>query len=56
MFRVSRYPQFAPVITTIVLASVAVFEMVGPASTRFALIRAGEVGLARPLHGARVEP
>jgi hypothetical protein len=35
---------------------VAVFEMVGPASTRFALIRAGEVGLARPLIDTRAEP
>jgi Kef-type K+ transport system membrane component KefB len=42
----SRYPQFAPVVTTVVLASVAVFEMVGPASTRFALVRAGEAGVA----------
>jgi Kef-type K+ transport system membrane component KefB len=43
----SRYPQFAPVVTTIVLASVVVFEMLGPASTRFALMRAGEAGVAR---------
>jgi Kef-type K+ transport system membrane component KefB len=43
----NRYPQFAPVISTVVLASVAVFEMVGPASTRFALVRSGEAGLAR---------
>jgi hypothetical protein len=43
----SRYPQFAPVVSTVVLSSVAVFEMVGPASTRFALIRSGEAGLAR---------
>ena len=42
-----RYPQFAPMVTTVVLASAAVFEMVGPISTRFALVRAGEVGLAR---------
>jgi Kef-type K+ transport system membrane component KefB len=42
----SRYPQFAPVVTTVVLASVALFEMIGPASTRFALIRSGEVGAA----------
>jgi Kef-type K+ transport system membrane component KefB len=49
----SRYPQLAPVVTTVVLASVAVFEMVGPASTRFALVRAGEVGMARqPEDGA----
>ncbi|MEO7274278.1 MAG: hypothetical protein ABIX28_16445, partial [Vicinamibacterales bacterium] len=40
----SRYPQFAPLISTVVLASVAVFEVIGPASTRFALIRAGEAG------------
>ena len=39
-----RYPQLAPVITTVVLASVAVFEMIGPASTRFALVRSGEAG------------
>ena len=43
----SRYPQFAPVVSTVVLASVAVFEMVGPASARFALTRAGEAGVAR---------
>jgi len=42
-----RYPQFAPVVTTVVLASVAVFEMVGPMSTRFALVQAGEVGVAK---------
>lgn len=42
----SRYPQFAPVVTTVVLASVAVFEMIGPASTRFALVRSGEAGAA----------
>ncbi len=44
----SRYPQFAPVVTTVVLASAALFEMVGPTSTRFALVRAGEAGLAKP--------
>jgi Kef-type K+ transport system membrane component KefB len=43
----SRYPQFAPVVSTVVLSSVAVFEMLGPASTRFALVRSGEAGLAR---------
>jgi Kef-type K+ transport system membrane component KefB len=41
-----RYPQFAPVVSTVVLASVAVFEVIGPASTRYALTRAGEAGLA----------
>ena len=44
----SRYPQFAPVVTTVVLASAAVFEMVGPTSTRFALVRAGEAGRGKP--------
>ena len=44
----SRYPQFAPIVTTVVLASAAVFEMVGPTSTRFALVRAGEAGLGTP--------
>ena len=44
----SRYPQFAPVVTTVVLASAAIFEMVGPTSTRFALVRAGEAGLGKP--------
>jgi Kef-type K+ transport system membrane component KefB len=43
----SRYPQFAPVVSTVVLSSVAVFEMLGPASTRFALVRSGEARLAR---------
>ena len=43
-----RYPQFAPVVTTVVLASVAVFEMVGPLGARFALVRAGEAGLGKP--------
>ena len=43
----SRYPQLAPVVSTVVLASVAVFEMIGPASARFALTGAGEVGVAR---------
>jgi Kef-type K+ transport system membrane component KefB len=47
----SRYPQFAPIVTTVVLASVAVFEVVGPASTRFALIRSGEAGLASKVGG-----
>lgn len=43
----SRYPAFAPVVSTVVLSSVAVFEMIGPASTRFALIRSGEAGVLR---------
>jgi len=42
----SRYPQLAPIVSTVVLASVAVFEVIGPASTRFALTRSGEAGRA----------
>jgi len=37
-----RFPDFAPEVTTIVLASVAIYEMFGPISTRFALVRSGE--------------
>ncbi len=43
-----RYEPFSPIVTTVVLAAVAVFEMVGPISTRFALIQAGETGLQAP--------
>jgi Kef-type K+ transport system membrane component KefB len=43
-----RYPEFAPVVSTVVLASVAVFEMIGPASTRFALVQSGEAGRTKP--------
>jgi Kef-type K+ transport system membrane component KefB len=38
-----RFPDLAPTVTTIVLASVAVFELVGPVSARFALLESGEV-------------
>jgi Kef-type K+ transport system membrane component KefB len=47
----ARYPEFAPVVSTVVLSSVVVFEMIGPASTRFALIRAGEAGVKRAVGG-----
>ncbi len=40
-----RFPDYAPAVVTIVLASVAVYEMVGPISARLAIIRSGE---ARP--------
>jgi Kef-type K+ transport system membrane component KefB len=42
----TRFPNLAPVVSTVVLASVAVYEMVGPVSARYALGRSGEVGLA----------
>ena len=40
-----RYPGLAPQVSTIVLASVVVYEMIGPISTRFALVRSGEAVL-----------
>ncbi len=43
----ARFPTLAPVVSTVVLASVAIYEMIGPVSTRFALVRAGEFGAAR---------
>jgi hypothetical protein len=48
----ARYPQFASVVSTVVLSSVVLFEMIGPASTRFALVRAGEAGAKREAGGA----
>jgi hypothetical protein len=50
----SRYPQFAPVVSIVVLSSVTLFEMIGPTSTRFALVRAGEAGGARDGRAAPV--
>ena len=41
-----RYEAYAPSVSTVVLASVAIFEMFGPISTRFALMRAGEAETA----------
>lgn len=41
-----RYEEFAPVVSTVVLGSVAIFEMIGPTSTRIALVRGGEARLA----------
>jgi Kef-type K+ transport system membrane component KefB len=40
-----RFADLAPAVTTIVLASVVIYEIVGPISTRFALVRAGETRL-----------
>ena len=38
-----RLPELAPTVTTVVLAAVAVFELIGPVSARLALVRSGEV-------------
>ncbi len=40
-----RYPEFAPEITTVVLAAVTISEILGPIATRIAIDRSGE---ARP--------
>ena len=37
-----RFPEFSPTISTVVLSSIIVFEMIGPISTRFAIVRSGE--------------
>jgi Kef-type K+ transport system membrane component KefB len=39
-----RYPELAPIVTTVVLGAVVVFEIAGPLSARFALDRSGESG------------
>ena len=45
-----RFPDLAPIVSTVVLGAVAVFEVAGPLSARFALDRTGE---SRPQgHGA----
>lgn len=38
----ARFVMFAPQVSTVVLAGVVIYEMIGPISTRFALIRSGE--------------
>jgi hypothetical protein len=43
-----RYPELAPVVTTVVLGAVVVFEIAGPLSARFALDRSGESGDETP--------
>jgi Kef-type K+ transport system membrane component KefB len=42
-----RFADLAPAVTAIVLASVVVYEIVGPISARYALVRAGEASLHR---------
>lgn len=43
----ARFSAIAPAVTTVVLASVVIYEMLGPVSARYAITRAGEVGLAK---------
>jgi Kef-type K+ transport system membrane component KefB len=42
-----RFPDLGPTVTTIVLSSVAIFELVGPLGARLALIRSGEARLEK---------
>ncbi len=37
-----RFPDYAPAVTTVVLAAVALFEIIGPVSARLAIVRSGE--------------
>ena len=37
-----RFPELAPIVGTVVLGAIAVFEVIGPLSARFALDRSGE--------------
>ncbi len=41
-----RFEDYAPIVSAIVLASVAIYEMFGPISARYALIQSGEARLA----------
>ncbi len=49
-----RFETFAPLVSTVVLAAVAIFEMVGPISARFALVRSGEAGMQPPLRDVSI--
>ena len=43
-----RFPELAGTVSTVVLACVLVFELIGPVITKIALTRAGEIrGMAR---------
>lgn len=45
----ARFATLAPVVSTVVLASVVIYEMIGPLSARYAIVQAGEAGLAKPV-------
>ena len=52
-----RFPELATIVSTVVLASVAIFEVIGPVSARFALVHAGEAGLAaQPAADSLLQP
>jgi Kef-type K+ transport system membrane component KefB len=37
-----RFPAIAPTVTTVVLAAVTIFELIGPVGAKYALVRGGE--------------
>jgi len=41
----TQFPEYAATIKTVVLSSVAIYEMFGPISARYAIVRAGEARL-----------
>lgn len=41
-----RFPNYAATVNTVVLASIIVYEMIGPIATRFALVNSGEAAAA----------
>jgi Kef-type K+ transport system membrane component KefB len=45
----ARFPDLAPVVNTIVLSAVVIFELIGPFSARLVLVRSGEVHDPPPL-------
>ena len=52
-FAVSRrYPDYGPVVGTVVLSAVAIYEMIGPVLARYAIIRAGEAYVEREESGS----
>jgi hypothetical protein len=45
----ARFPDLAPVVNTIVLSAVVIFELIGPFSARLVLVRSGEAHDPPPL-------
>ncbi|MEO7158248.1 MAG: cation:proton antiporter, partial [Vicinamibacterales bacterium] len=43
-----RFPQFSPIVATVALGAVVVFEIAGPLTVRFALTRSGETRVLDP--------
>jgi hypothetical protein len=43
----AEFPEIAKLITALILAAVAVNEIIGPLGTKFALIKAGETNISK---------